>query len=336
MGKKILFYSSVKDQGLFNTQSFYKTDIQILKDIGYQVKTTNKIFDFIFFWEYNVAFIYFYRFGLVPAIISRVFKKLVIFTGGIDALDKEYMKGNKGYIIQCILFKLCYFFSNKCIIVSTSDRNNILKLLKSNTKKLKYIPHVIDINHTFTEIPKEQFITTISWMGTIANVKRKGVDKLIYIFYEFKKIRSDFKLIVIGSLGEGFEYLESIIRRLNLSNDIIFTGSINENEKVFYLEKSKYYFQISEYEGFGIAAIEGLFLGNIVFHSNKGGLQDTVGKYGIICENPYDYHSIAKKLNEVENDYENYRSFIEKGIMHVKDNFSYQTRLEGFKNIFTD
>ena len=46
MHKRILFYSSVSDLSFFNTQKFYQIDINILKDLGFTVETTNKKCDF--------------------------------------------------------------------------------------------------------------------------------------------------------------------------------------------------------------------------------------------------------------------------------------------------
>ena len=78
MSKKVLFYSSVNDKKLFNTQYFYKTDIMLLKKLGYHVKTSNKISDFIYFWKYDIAFIYFYKYGFFAALIARLFLKKFI------------------------------------------------------------------------------------------------------------------------------------------------------------------------------------------------------------------------------------------------------------------
>ena len=40
--KKILFYSSVSDVSFFYTQKFYKIDIDLLQELGFEVITTNK------------------------------------------------------------------------------------------------------------------------------------------------------------------------------------------------------------------------------------------------------------------------------------------------------
>ena len=82
--KKILFYSSVKNIKLFDIQRFYSVDVKLLENLGYDVIKTNKISCFFKFWNYDISFLYFYRWSLFPALISRCFLKKIYFTGGID------------------------------------------------------------------------------------------------------------------------------------------------------------------------------------------------------------------------------------------------------------
>lgn len=129
--KKVLFYSSVKTKRMFSIQGFYRTDIQILRENGFEVLLSKHFWDFFLFWKYDITFIYFYRFGLFPALISKCFLKKVYFTGGIDDLDIEYA-GEKKHFIQKIFFKLCNLFSDTSIIVSKADLKNIESIYSKN------------------------------------------------------------------------------------------------------------------------------------------------------------------------------------------------------------
>lgn len=103
MKKTILFYSSVKSKRMFSIQNFYRTDIKILKSLGYNVKLSKTVLDYLLFWKYDIAFIYFFRYGLFPALLSKLFGKKVYFTGGIDFLDLQYA-GKKRFVVQCVFF----------------------------------------------------------------------------------------------------------------------------------------------------------------------------------------------------------------------------------------
>ena len=218
--RRILFYASVKDVNLFSVQQFYVIDINLLKDSGFKVRTTNSIRDFFYFWEYDISFIYFFRYGLFAAIVSKVMFKKVYFTGGIDDLDKSYAS-DKNYRIQRILFKFCYFFSDHCFVVSSSDARNVAAIFNGKLPpRISISRHVIEIEKLQPEKSqiKEDVFTTIAWMETISNVKRKGIDLALILFKHLTEIpgfeRS--KFYIVGKEGIGSEFLRKICHDLNL------------------------------------------------------------------------------------------------------------------------
>lgn len=78
----------------------------------------------------------------LAALFAKCLGKKTYFTGGIDSLDADYVS-TRSYRIQVLFFKLCYWISNSCIVVSQSDLKNIVKCLSSR-KKLSYSEHAID------------------------------------------------------------------------------------------------------------------------------------------------------------------------------------------------
>ena len=123
MGQRVLFYSSVASKKQFVAQEYYRTDIRILRSLGFDVHLSKNWFDFLAFWRYDIAFIYFYRFGLIPALIARLTGRRVFFTGGIDYLDPA-LATSKEFLVQAVFYNLCGFFSSRNIIVSDADLRN--------------------------------------------------------------------------------------------------------------------------------------------------------------------------------------------------------------------
>lgn len=329
--KKILFYSSVSDISFFDTQKFYQIDISLLKNLGFDVKTTNKKSDFLKFWKYDISFLYFYKWSFIPAILSRLFFKKVYFTGGIDDLSKD--KSSRRYKRQKILFKICYRFSTKCFIVSTEDYKNTEKIVRKNNKLLLSL-HTLDINsfiQNSNNNRKNNFFT-IAWMKNIDNVKRKGIDKALLIFSKLSKDvnYADSIFYIAGTEGEGSDYLKNIIKEKNITN-VVFLGNISENKKIELLHSVKYYFQLSEYEGFGLAALEALAAGCIVIHSGQGGLKDGIASDGIIIDifDSFD-HQIETLSKEI-------RTFnidnLERGKRRLIESFSNERRQKDFEVI---
>jgi glycosyltransferase involved in cell wall biosynthesis len=305
---------------------FYVTDIQILRDCGYEVVPTNKVADFFQFRNYDVAFIYFWTRGLLPALISKCFRKKVLFTGGIDSLDRPYNRSTFDYTLKKWLFKGCAFLSDANIAVSRSDLQNM-----GNTgfrmQNIHLIPHAIDAErYAYSGTQKKDTITTVAWMGTKENVVRKGVDRLLEVFQKFAATDDRFTLILIGPEGEGSAYLKDMAARMNIAPRVIFPGVVPEDEKIRLLKESKYYFQLSEYEGFGVSAIEALAAGNLVFHSGKGGLADSMTPDGILVDDIDDFEAIAHRLREVDQRYTDYQARIDRGVRRMKNDYAYGKR----------
>lgn len=293
---RVLFYSSVKSVDLFKIQRFYQIDIKILQDLGYDVIVTNRISDSLKYWKYDILFSYFYRFSFFPSLIAKCFAKRTYFTGGIDDLDESFAS-SKRYFIQKLFFKLCYWVSDSCIIVSYSDAANISKFFKYK-KKLSFSEHAIDVGAFSSNITKEPIFTTIVWMGEEDNVKRKGVDTSLLVFSRLKHFDryKNYKFVIIGRKGDGSDFIETLIDKYQLNDSVILTGEVSEEEKIAMLKQSEYYFQLSLYEGFGLSSLEALCAGCVVIHSGKGGLANPAYAEQILFNIDNDFDSEYEKL----------------------------------------
>ena len=333
--KKILFYSSVKNIESFKTQQFYCIDINLLRKCGNEVIVTNKIKPFLLS-KYDASFIYFYRRGLIPALISFLRFKPVYFTGGIDALEKSYAS-IKDYCIQKVLFHFCYWLSTKCIIVSDADMENVKCIYNNKIPyKIALSYHTIDVESFSCKYSCKEhgLFTTIVWMESKANVIRKGVDKALVVFKYLAEQQEykNSKFVIIGKLGEGSDYLKECAIKLNIIDKIIFTGPVSEKDKVIWLKKSCYYFQLSLYEGFGLASLEALASKNIVIHTGKGGLKYSIKDFGVLIEGDELSQEILNQIymSLVSFDVQN----LDIAALHVKDNFSNKKRQKDFELIF--
>lgn len=334
MMKKVLFYSSVTDKKLFHIQQFYQIDITLLEEMDYEVLLSNSIYDAWKFWKYDFVFAYFYRYAFFVAFVAKLFGKNTYFTGGIDALDKNY-SSPKNYKIQKWFFKLCYWLSKSCIIVSKTDDANVREIC--NGAKLSYSEHTIDTRLFLCDTDiKEDIFVTIGWQANLGNVIRKGMDIAIRLFAKLHEL-PDYEnavFYVIGKTGEGTEYLKRIVEELGIRDIVKFTGSVEESEKVRYLKRAKYYFQLSKYEGFGVAALEALCSKCIVIHSGKGGLNNPIYDNGVLIDidKPVDdmFEELKTKLASFDS------KKLENGCREVCDRYDNERRKEDFKRIFVD
>ena len=331
--KTVLFYSSVKTKKMFSIQSYYRNDIMILRDLGYRVRLSKSCWDFVGFWRYSIAFVYFYRYGFFAALWAKLLGKKAYFTGGIDYLEPSFATPFQRYV-QALFFKLCNLLSDRSFIVSSMDCRNVAQLyggkMPSNCT-LCY--HVVDFERFLymgdTPKKEEQYLL-VAWMQNIDNVFRKGIDKAVMVFKEIHERHPQARFVLAGSPGEGSRYILEQIKRLGLDDgSVTYLGAISEELKIRLMMESKFYFMLSTYEGFGIAAIEALTAGCCLIHSGRGGLKDAAGEMGVQVDIE-DMESVTQtclKLYECPVD----QGEIEEGIRFVKERFCYKTRLDTIK-----
>ncbi len=331
MKKRLLFYSSCKTLDLFKIQQFYVIDINIFQQLGFTVTPTNRIRDFLKFWQYDYGFYYFYKKSFFPALIAKIFFKKNYFTGGID----EFSSTNKKiFFRQKLFFFLSYMVADKCILVSNADAENIKNIYHNRLrKKITFAFHGIDIQKLICSendfAQKDNNFISVAWQGSKVNVIRKGLDKAIKVFSELKQF-SEFQdsfFYILGKCGEGTSYLKEICKRYDVEASVIFIDELAESEKIELLKKSRFYFQLSTYEGFGLAALEALAAKDIVIHSGNGGLKDVVEKDGIIL---YDNYT-AQDLREIINSYDIKTLFIAE--KRIFEHFTIEKRKSDFETI---
>ena len=331
--KRVLFYSSVASKRQFSTQGFYRTDIVLLRDLGYSVSLSKSWVDFLAFWRYDIAFIYFYRFGLIPAILARLTGRVVLFTGGIDYLDRQFA-GFKAFFIQSVFFNLCGVFAHANIIVSDADLANCLRVQWLFPRRKNHLAkHCIDVasyaGASFTG--RSKHLVTIAWMARTENVIRKGVLETIHLFRQIHERDPEFRLFIIGPTGEGTACVRALITELELESQVVITGAISEAEKIARLKDALVYTQLSKYEGFGIAAIEALAAGCIVMHSNAGGLSEAVGSRGLVCADGAP--ACLDDLFELLAAPQRHAAWVSAGQLHVHTHYAREQRLEKLRVI---
>lgn len=331
MAGTVLFYSSVRNKESFKRVQFYNIDINILNSLGYEVVLSNHIKDAWKFWQYDFVFVYFYRYSFFVAIIARLFGRRTVFTGGIDSLDQNN-KGTMDYKIQKLFFRLCYIVGYKSIIVSQTDLINV-KAVIADTRKLAYSEHVINVDtfHANVENKKNVFVT-IGWMA-LSSVKRKGIDKAVRVFAALRRLPefSESTLIIAGSSGDGLDFLKKLILELNIADSVEFKENISENDKIQLLEEARYYFQLSSYEGFGLAALEAVCAKCILIHSGKGGLSNPIYSEEVLFNIDNDMGG------EVQTLYSNLLQYdtqcIERSYQKVRSNYNNDRRRDDFEQI---
>jgi len=206
----------------------------------------------------------------------------------------EVLKQNKPVYADMRLLEedLILKRSNAIIASTPQEVKNILDLYEVTGENIELIRTGVDAR-LFRPIDKEtavketgiDFKNVILFVGRIT--KAKGLRILVKAFAQVKQQFDDeIKLIVIGGDVSGVmhsdaeskekKHLKRLIKKLNLTDDVIFLGPINRELLPYMYSLADVCAVPSLYESFGLVAVEAMSCGTPVIASKVGGLAHTV------------------------------------------------------------
>jgi len=171
---------------------------------------------------------------------------------------------------------------------------------------IEKIPNGVDIDY-FNKVNKISLDGDPSLVYAGRLTKVKGVDILLEAFHLFLKTHPKAHLYVIGN-GKERAYLAKLVERLNLSENVTFTGFIPSIRKVHEFIKSADIFVLPSYmENFSISLLEAMASKTPIIASDaEGNLEVLVGKTALFFRRG-DSRDLAEKIRVLAED-EEYRS----------------------------
>lgn len=146
---------------------------------------------------------------------------------------------------------------------------------------------------------------------------KKNLERLVRAFARFADAHPEYKLILAGKRGVGFENITRIIQENNMSEKVIMTGYTSEDEKNILIQNCQLFAFPSLYEGFGMPILEAFYFGKPVLASKVSSLPEVAGDAACYCD-PYDIESIEMGLMKLVSD-ENYaQDLVKLGIERLK------------------
>jgi N-acetyl-alpha-D-glucosaminyl L-malate synthase BshA len=166
----------------------------------------------------------------------------------------------------------------------TAVSHNLQKETYNNfkiEKQIQVIYNFVDVKR-FSKKPLEAFRKVIAPNGEkiithASNFRKvKRIKDVVDIFHLIHK-KTPSKLLMVGD-GPDRPEAEELCRKLNLCDDVRFLGKQHEIEEI--LAISDLFLLPSEYESFGLSALEAMAAGVPVLSSNAGGLTE-INRHGI-------------------------------------------------------
>lgn len=172
------------------------------------------------------------------------------------------------------------------------------------TKEIEVIHNFVDVGR-FSKKPIDAFRRVIAPNGERILVhasnfrKVKRVQDVVKIFAEVKK-QMPAKLLMVGD-GPERPVMEDLVKDLGITDDVRFLGKQEQMEEI--LVVSDLFILPSEYESFGLAALEAMAASMPVLSTNAGGLPEVNidGKTGFLS-NVGDVENMSRQAIDILKD----------------------------------
>jgi glycosyltransferase involved in cell wall biosynthesis len=219
---------------------------------------------------------------------------------------------------------------NQIITTSQNSRKDLMKYLKIDISKISVIYTFIPpldpvIRRQNLEIDKEVKavdgtiidINKIFFLTVAALQPAKNIEGLLRAFKIFKQTHKNYYLYVVGNKGRGYKQMYMLAEELQLSENVLFTGFVDDANLSKLYEKCFAVAYFSFYEGFGIPPLEGFYHGKACVASNISSIPEVVGNAGILAD-PYDIDDMANAMEQ----FINQKLTLEKNIQAQIDMFN--------------
>ena len=269
----------------------------------------------------------------LPALLYAKRKKVpFLLTYQFDGQETggSFMR-NTGVSVYNKLFINKVMGSAEVIIATTKAYANESPFLRRYKDKIVVIPNGINIPEVTTKYTREESRINLGlpledniilFFGSL--VQYKGPDILLKSFKIVKKEFPNTKLIFAGR-GPMLDYLTELAKKLDLENNVMFTGFVEDEKKPLYYKAADIFCLPSTTmaESFGIVNLEAMAAGIPIVASDLGGIPDIVkhGENGLLAK-PRNVQSLADALTYLLKNEDLRKKFGNKG-RELADNYSW-------------
>ncbi len=214
----------------------------------------------------------------------------------------------------------------RIIVPSEATKKDLIEFYSCDPDKVVVIPHgAPDYPKIlqFSGMEKEKLLKQfklyqddlfIFYVGRLE--AKKNLSRLIEGFARFLKEFPDWKLVMAGKRGVGFEEIWATVSRLGLEKNVIMPGYITEREKLFLMHACRILAFPSLYEGFGLPVLEGFSLRRPVLTSKSSSLPEVAGDAAYLVD-PEKVEEIGVGLKRLASDGFYVNQLINKGEKQV-------------------
>ena len=329
---------SFKDNNLeFISLNIFESNLNVEDKEVYLQEFKNKLEESLNLKSFDLIHAHYWLSGLIAKEISNEFNIPFIFTSHslgvfLDGYNKERVDCEKIVMTSSNIVTASSEFENMLIADTYKVEENKIKKVTPGVDKEIFSPD--------PSVKKENIFLSI---GRIQ--EQKGQLQTLEFLNNFKKIENDFKCIFVGgpSGKYGEEYLLELkrtVKDFNLDKHVEFLDNLPQTKIIELLNKSKLLIHTSQFETFGLVAIEANTMGVPVLTINNGSLMEIIenNKNGYLSENLIDKdvnNFVSNLINEDKKFEEVSLSCVEKSKKYDWENTS-QILQNIYQELITD
>lgn len=227
------------------------------------------------------------------------------------------------------------------VIAGTEREMNEEMAMGVDKKQIAIIPPGYDIS-SFLNIPDEgtfRNMFNIKEKNIILFLARinkiKGIDFLIKSFYELIRDRDDATLVIAGPDDGYMPVVEELIRDLNISNKVIFTGTLCGEKKLSAYADATVFVQPSRYERFCGSPFEAILCNTPIIVTKNTGCGDFVEKMDIGYTVEFDdIIGLKSSIEKILDDPYDVHRKTQKGIQYIKKNLTIKKQVERYEELY--
>jgi len=237
--------------------------------------------------QFDIIHAHYWMSGLIAKDISNKFNIPYIFTSHSLGVFLE------GYNKERADCEKIVMSSSQFITASTSYEETLISdSYQIESQKIKQIKPGVD-SELFSPDQSTERENIFLSIGRIQ--QQKGQLETLKFLNSFKEIETDFKCYFVGgpSGSSGEEYLlelKKIVKDLSLDSHVEFLGNLPQVDITNLLNRSKLLIHTSQYETFGLVAIEANSTGVPVLTTNTGSMKEIIvnNKNGYLAKDLFD------------------------------------------------